>query len=367
MELFVNRPIRRLQNARSYQPGVDTLVVGRNETLYLKLGFMADNTTVLDNPATAPAITGLRLMCKNSSGAQRFDENAAVDFSAFAATVFGAETFMVGSVPFTSGALDKLLGVDDASAAEITAVQCVADVAGSLRAKSFRVPTAAATWDRIWFQVGGTGTAPAAATGETLRMAIIAASATATAVATALVTLYAGSGAFTVTSVGDSATFTDLAAAPRGNPASLDSGFALTTVAAGKTAFSVADIDSVDLICWLSYLEGGVRQILPKFTITVQNNGMRAGTSPAIYGGTSRTTTTAIGNGVSLVTVTFATPFPHAEYIIAARAISNTTDGSPLTLFPGTILTRTAAGFTFENNGNTDSANYVCDSICYLK
>ena len=325
-----------------------------------------ETITRINSANTAPAITGLRLICKNSTGDQRYDENAVVDFSAFVRTAVGSEFFLVGAVPFTSGGLDKLLGVDDSNASEVTAVQGVADAAGNLRAKSFRIPTGAATWDRIWFQVGGTGTAPAAATGETLKMAVISTNATATAVAAALVTLYAGSGFFTVTSTGDTATFTDLASGPRGNPASLDSGFAITTVFAGKTAFTVADVDSVDLNCWVSYLEAGVRQILPKFIVTVQNNGLRGGISPALSSGSSRVTTTAIASGTNLVEVTFSTPLPSANYIVAAREIVNTTDATPLILFPGTIHNRTTAGFKFYMNGDTDSANYVCESLAYI-
>lgn len=366
MELFVNRPRRKIQTARSYQAATESLTVSRNETIYLKVGFMADNTTTLDDPNTAPAITNVRLTCKNSTSDQGYDENPLVDYMSFTRTLVGSEYFMIGSVPFTSGGLDKLLGIDDSSAYEVTAVQCVADSSGSLRTKSFRIPTGAATWDRIWFQVGGTGTAPTAATGETLKMAVISANATATQVATSLVTLYTGSVVFTVTSVSDTATFTDLAQAARGNPAALDSTFVISTVTAGKTAFAVTDVASVDLNAWLSYYEGGVLQVLPMFTITVENNGIRPGTPSAIYGGGSRTQTTTIGNGDSTVAVTFATAFPHATYKIASCEVVNTTDGSPLGISVQTITARSTTGFTVALSCATDSANYTLDTIALI-
>lgn len=366
MDLFVNRALRKLQLDRRFQPSVDSIVVGRGETVYLRVGFLQDNATTLDDPNTAPAITNVRLTCKNSTSDQGYDENPLVDAMSFTRTAVGSEYMMIGSVPFTSGGLDKLLGVDDSSQYEVTTVQCVADAAGSLRGKSFRIPTGAATWDRIWFQVGGTGTAPTAATGETLKMAVISANATATQVATSLVTLYTGSVVFTVTSVSDTATFTDLAQAARGNPAALDSTFVISTATAGKTAFSVTDVDSVDLNAWLSYLEAGVQQVLPMFTITVQNNGIRPGTPSAIYGGGARTQTTAIGSGSSTVAVTFATAFPHASYKVASCEVVNTTDGSPLGISVQTITARSTTGFTVALSCATDSANYTLDTIALI-
>lgn len=367
MDLFVNRPLRKLQLDRRFQPAVDSLVVSRGETIYLRVGFLQDNATTLDDPNTAPAITNVRLTCKNSTSDQGYDENPLVDAMSFTRTAVGSEYMMIGSVPFTSGGLDKLLGVDDSSAYEVTTVQCVADAAGSLRSKSFRIATGAATWDRIWFHVFGTGTAPTAATGETLKqVTFVAENVTAAQVAYGIEAAYSGSSIFTVTSVSDTVTFTDKTQAARGNPAALDSTFVITTATAGKTAFSVTDVSSVDLNAWLSYYEAGVQQVLPMFTITVQNNGIRPGTPSALYGGGSRTQTTAIANGGSTVAVTFATAFPHATYKIASCEIINTTDGSPLGISVQTITTRATTGFTAALSCATDSANYTLDSTALI-
>lgn len=49
MDLFVNRPLRKLQLDRRFQPSVDSIVVNRGETVYLRVGFLQDNATTLDD------------------------------------------------------------------------------------------------------------------------------------------------------------------------------------------------------------------------------------------------------------------------------------------------------------------------------
>jgi hypothetical protein len=66
----------------------------------------------------------------------------------------------------------------------------------------------------------------------------------------------------------------------------------------------------------------------------------------------------AIGNGNSYVTVEFPFTLAGNWHPIYLNVI-NTTDPSPLNIFPGIITAQSATGFTVQLNAAVDSANYL--------
>ena len=85
----------------------------------------------------------------------------------------------------------------------------------------------------------------------------------------------------------------------------------------------------------------------------------------SILGTQQRRGPVTISSGVSTVTVTFDTPFADENWsFVGAPSVENSTDGSPLVLFAGTITSRSENGFTVLLNGDTDSANYQLHFLC---
>jgi hypothetical protein len=74
-----------------------------------------------------------------------------------------------------------------------------------------------------------------------------------------------------------------------------------------------------------------------------------------------------IASGASAVTVTFATAFSGTAWVFTgAPLVVNTTDENPLNLMCGTVVSRTAGGFTVLLSGATDSPNYDLHYQCEL-
>jgi len=331
------------------------------------------STTAADLPAGISADTiyyardctalGMRLAATRGGSAI-----ALVDAGTGTHSLAAASSFVYrAELSLAEPILAKLLGVDNANVKEQVAVQCIADVAAALNGKYFDIYTGASAYLRVWIDVGNTGTPPAAGSGGTLVEIDISSGATAAAIATAISVHASITAAFTVSVVTDTVTLTSLTIGARGNHHPQSSGFTLTLLAAGATAYGVTDETSTALELELYHTAYGDLEISEHLGLTVKNSFYRTGAgSPSASGGNVRQGVADIGNGVSTLAVVFPVPFPSASYKFRDLQIVNTTDGSPVILFIGTITARSATGFTVHFNGNTDSANYDLEYTCEL-
>ncbi len=356
-----------LQTDRAFPQHIETLSVRRGDELYLELPFCKPGVANTIDIGSTP---GIMVIAKSADeeNDDRYDENPTLFANAFTRTTetvtFGTLTdyYYYGTLSISGGAIDKLLGVDDVDAVEVTTVQCVADISSSLAGKYFDIYTSATDYDRYWFTVATVGAAPSAGTGGTLRGPIdVAANASAATVAAALHAFADVN--FTSSVLTDTVTFTALTATPRANPHPRNSGFTCTVTVAGKTAFTSTDVESVDLNCEIRFLYNGVYQTLRAFTLTVENNLYRSGQTPSLASGLVRSGEVAISSAASSVAVTFSVAMPSANWKFRSLQIINTTDGSPLNITTGIVTARSAAGFTIHLTGVTDSANYILQYV----
>lgn len=297
---------------------------------------------------------------------QRYDDNPTLFLDSFSTQIDGDnKPYWKGILEVSSGKLDKILGVDNVNAREVVAVSCVADISSSLQSTYFDVYASASTYYRVWFDVASGGVAPTAGVGGTLIEVDLATDDSAITVAAAVETAFAANPAYTVVADGaGNLLFTAIAQSPKGDASPGSSGFTVSIIAAGATAFTVADAPSVLLMGEFYFTYSSAAQATEAFDLTIQNNLRRAGAVPSVYVPGIRRGVYDIPDATSVVTVTFATPFPSASWVFLDKQVVNVTDGSPYTLVPGTLTSRSAFGFTLLLNGDTDSANYDFEYTC---
>lgn len=270
--------------------------------------------------------------------------------------------YYYSTISLSEPVFEKLLGVDDRTQKEVVALQCVADVSGSLRGKYFDLYTSSSAYLRVWFYVGGSGSSPAAGTGGTLVQISISSGATANTIATAIGADAAVTAAYTSSVSTDTITLTAASTGARGWHTPGDTGFTLTVTAAGMSLGGTTDVDSVDVLAEFSWEdpETGELQIAEMVKFIVENTLRRETQGvPAATGGSNvRTGVADISNAASSVSVTFSTALPDASYKLTSAQVVNTTDGTPLSLSVGTLTARSATGFTVLLSGAADSANY---------
>ncbi len=364
MRFFLDVDNLTVREGRGFGPHISGITARLYSELELEFGFShTDSAATLDLGSDID----LEVLLKRATGDQRYDDNVIALCSAFTRTAPGTDFFYTGYLDLASPGLQKLLGVDTVSRAESFVFTCVGDNAKSLAGTYLDVPTSTTEWKRAYFTVDATGTAPEAEADVTLLAAIdLNEDDNAVAVATALATAFAADADFTAVRVDDTVTFTSKTTGRRADAHAKTSGFTLTLLVAGATAFTAADEDEVDLNVEINFLKGGKIQSAQHFILTVENSLRRPGEVNPLYGGRVRTTTTAITNGVSTVPVEFATPLPSEKWRERSMRVFNTTDATPLNLWPGIVTERTAAGFIVELNANTDSGNYVLESTVEL-
>lgn len=86
---------------------------------------------------------------------------------------------------------------------------------------------------------------------------------------------------------------------------------------------------------------------------TLVSTGTTGGGGAAPYSGT-----TQLVNGQNYLDVTFGTARPDANWIFLELGIVNTTDASPLNIWPGILTSKTATGFRLQLSAAPDSNNY---------
>ena len=367
MRIFQNLDTNEFQTDRSFGQAL-TSIPGRLYTnLRMEIGFCRPGTANTINLGTSPAIAWV---LKKSTGTNKYDEqqlNAAVTFTQFTETNAngGTDYFYAGNLDLASPVFEKLLGVDHRTSLETFTVQCAADIAGNKVGKYFKIYTDAAT-TTLGIQLKYSGSTGLPSTGATSTTQVtIAANDTATTIAAAIATALSANADYTVTALAGVLTFTAKAYGAKGTHSQGTSGFPITLTTCGMSALTVDDVASVDLLSEISYEHSSQTQIGSMFTLTLQNCLRRPGaSSPASTASSAVTTVTAISSGTNLVTVTFASAMADTSYMVDI-AIENTTDATPQILFPGTIHSKTTAGFAFRMLGDTDSANYVCRSTAY--
>lgn len=129
---------------------------------------------------------------------------------------------------------DSLLGYTHAVAvAEKTELTMVADVAGSLNNKYFRLSDSGALSHHVWFNVNGAGIDPAPV-GSTGIPVAIATNATATAVATAVAAAVDANAAFIATASSTKVTVTNAVAAEAADAIDFNSGVTVSVVTQGR-------------------------------------------------------------------------------------------------------------------------------------
>ncbi len=269
------------------------------------------------------------------------------------------------SLSLSEPILAKMLGIDCGNSKEQVSIQCIADVAGSLAGKYFDLYTAAATYLRIWFKVSGTGAAPAAGTGGTLVEVDFANDATAATIATAIGGVAGVTAVFDVSVVADTVTVTSKTIGARGYHHPQSSGFTLTLLAVGATAYAAADEDSIDLEMELSHSAYGDLEIADHLGLTVLNSFTRSGVGfPVTSGGNVRQGSVEIPNGADEVTVDFPVAFPGSDYVVEVLRIVNQTDVSPDAIGVGTVTEQDEEFFTVNLIGETTSSHYLLYYKC---
>lgn len=371
--IFINLDTLQAQRDRNFAQNlgavVGTVRDGINVRLYsesrLEVGFCrpgAQNTLDL---GTDPSVAWL---LKKSTGTNKYDAQALApsgSFTRFTETNAngGTDYFYAGSIDFTAPVFEKLLGVDVRPQFEQFTVACTADTSSSLHGAYFLIYEAAGATRAIQLTTSGTPTAP---TATAVTLVTIAANASANTIGAAIAAALSASTQYTVTNSSGTLTFTALAVGARGWHDPATSGFALTLTTCGMAPTVTADEDTVSLLSEIEFQHESQLQISEIFGVTLQNSLLRpSASSPAATSSGARRNTTAISSGTNLVTVTFATAMPSTNYQVDINIV-NTTDATPLILFPGTIHAKTTAGFAFRMNGDTDTANYVALTNAYL-
>lgn len=371
--LFINLDNNFVQTDRSFAQNIGQIVNsvrgGINARIYaqsrLEIGFCRTGKPNTVNLGTDP---GIAWLVKQDSGSNKYDAPVLAPdggFTQFTETNPNGVTdyFYAGEIDFSSAIFEKLLGVDYRTQFEQFTVECVADVSSSLHGTYFLIYESGGNTRAIQFTTSGTPTAP---TATAVTLVTIAANATANTIGAAIATALSASTQYTVANVSGTVTFTAKASGARGSHTPGTTGFALTLTTCGMSALSVTDVDSVALFSQITYEHDTKTQISEIFGITLQNSLQRpAATGPTASASATRRNTTAISSGTALVTVTFATAMPSTNYQVDINIV-NTTDATPLVLFPGTIHSKTTTGFAFYMNGETDTANYVALTNAYL-
>lgn len=124
-----------------------------------------------------------------------------------------------------------------------------------------------------------------------------------------------------------------------------------------KSSDDVVEVEAMAELSW-GGAEPGKTNWVPH---AIRNDLYKSGGAPPVTtnGANGKT---AIGSGVSSVSVTFTTALSGAAWhFLGTPIISNTVDGSPLNLTVETLTARSASGFTIQLAGTTDSANYVLE------
>ena len=309
---------------------------------------------------------GLDFILKRNEGDQRYDApqlNASIVFTEFSeVTSEATDWYWRGFLDLTAPVFQKLLGVDLASAKEQVSVLCVADEDYSLLGTFFDLYHTTAAFKRIWMNLNGTQDPPASGGSSAMYSVVIANGASAATVATAIAAAFASNSDidWEADVVGDTVTFTAKAFGVRGWHSPATTGFTLTLITCGSQSGVIADVASVTLLSQFAFEYSAAPQTTEIFGLAVQNTLVRPTlASPGAPGGRVRSAEVAIGEDVSTVTVVFASPMPTSAWLLEVAQVVNTTDGSPLTLFVGTMTSKSTLGFTVQLNGNTDSENYV--------
>ncbi|NBW10142.1 MAG: hypothetical protein EBR82_19150 [Caulobacteraceae bacterium] len=371
--IYINLDNNQAQRDRSFAQNLGAMVGsvrdGINASIYsesrLEIGFCRPGKQNTIDLGTDPSINWL---LKRSTGTNKYDAQVIApggSFTRFTETNPNSLTdyFYAGTIDFSAPAFEKLLGVDVRPQFEQFTVACTADTSSSLHGAYFLIYEAAAATRAIQLTTSGTPTPP---TATAVTLVTIAANASANTIGAAIAAALSASTQYTVTNSSGTLTFTALAVGPRGwhNPAT--SGFVITLTSCGMSPTVTTDEDSVALLSQIEFEYDSAVQISEIFGLTLQNSLLRpSASSPASTSSAARRNTTAISSGTNLVTVTFATAMPSTNYQVDINIV-NTTDATPLILFPGTIHSKTTAGFAFRMNGDTDTANYVALTNAYL-
>jgi hypothetical protein len=171
--------------------------------------------------------------------------------------------------------LNNLLGHDPEGFKETTTIRCVADIAESLHEKFFILQDRNGSVG-VWFDLDGTGTAPAGASACTRQIEISTVSADDAAgdVATSLAAALDADAEFTATAAGSLVTVEDavIGARPLDEEAAGDSGFVVSRWIAGSLPNTMENVDYVDLDAEFEITEDGAVFSSGKFTMRVEND-----------------------------------------------------------------------------------------------
>jgi hypothetical protein len=355
MRLYISQPDGTVHLAADTGPHIDSIPARLYESKLLEVYFTRDGE-IIRNATAAPD-----LLLARDVGTNKFDAGRINPATVFTETNDGTTYWWTANLDFSQPVYEKLLGVDVEAQKEAVSFECVADVSGSLQHAYLKLYQAGGGFRYALFYTSGSAEdAAAAAPSGSLGGAVIsiAENATAVAVATALAAAVGSLGEYSASRVDDVVTFTAGTVGGRGWHSAGNTGFTMTLLVCGMSPMAVADEESALLLAQFTYDVGGATQSSPLFTLELQNTLRRpAIVSPGISPGRVRSGSVDIANGASSVSVTFAQQMPTANYNIAGY-VKNTTDGSPLVLFVGTVTAQSSTGFTVKLNGETNSANY---------
>jgi hypothetical protein len=332
---------------------IDQLATTRGDDMVLELQFLRGGV-VQDMGAAVITFTA-----KPLTGNQRLDGVAIVQGNSFVKSGAGTTALYTGAPSLKNPYLDKMLGVDPVDAPEIVQVCAVADVAGSLAGMYFDLYDANGAVT-VWFKVSGTGAAPPEVPGGRLEEVDFATNSSAATVASAIQAVLGADSQFTAAVVGSIVTVTAATDGERANADPGNSGFGVLVTQAGSIAFTETDIENVVLDAEIYFYANGLGQTTQAFNLFVENNKRRNGDVTPVDLRFQRSGKTPIASGAGALTVTFPALSTAAWHFIGL-AISNTTDVTPLNIFPGLLSARSTTGFTLNLNGLTDTANYVLE------
>lgn len=253
---------------------VTEIRVSRKETRVIDFGFCrsagAEEQTTLDLGATTTP--DVRVVAKNTTGGQRYDEAATLSASGFSRVTEDELYLYRGALLVDTPLLDKLLGVDPTPQPEIVYVDAIADVSGSLLGKYFDLYDGSGA-ARVWVKIGGAGSAPSTPSGgRILGFIDVASGASAATVASALQVLIDADAQFLASVATARVTVTMASNVRVSNANAGNSGFTVTIAQAGGAGLNATDEDQVSFNCQVNFLLNGERQRTAKFTLLVENN-----------------------------------------------------------------------------------------------